>query len=53
LISQKLGTELKALRRKAAARTKEALWSAIGTLLDQFTPVECPHYLANCGYDLV
>ena len=39
--------------RKAAARTKDALWTVIGSLLDAFTPEECVNYLANCGYDLV
>ena len=45
--------KLKALLRMAAARTKEALWATIGTLLDAFTPDECVNYLANCGYDPV
>jgi len=45
--------KLKALLRKAAARTKDALWTTIGSLLDAFTPEECVNYLANCGYDLV
>ena len=42
--------KLKALLRKAAARTKEELWSIIGRLLDTFTPAECQNYLANSGY---
>jgi transposase len=42
--------KLKALLRKAGARTKEVLWSAIGALLEQFSPEECANYLANCGY---
>jgi transposase len=45
--------KLKGLLRKVAARTKDALWTAIGSLLDAFTPEECANYLANCGYDLV
>ncbi len=45
--------KLKALLRKAAVRTKNALWATIGTLLDAFTPDECVNYLASCGYDLV
>jgi transposase len=48
-----LFAKLKALLREAAPRTKEALWSAIGGLLDRFTPDECANYLINCGYDLV
>jgi transposase len=43
--------KLKALLRKAAARTKEALWTTIGGLLDQCSPTECVNYLANCGYE--
>jgi transposase len=45
--------KLKALLREAEARTKDALWSAIGRFLDRFTPDECASYLINCGYDLV
>jgi transposase len=44
--------KLKALLRKTAARTKEALWDAIGQHLDAFTPEECQNYLAHCGYQL-
>jgi transposase len=43
-------TKLKALLRKGAARTREALWTTIGRLLDTFTPAECRNYLANSGY---
>lgn len=42
--------KLKALLRKAAARSIEALWIAIGTVLDHFSPTECANYLANSGY---
>jgi transposase len=45
--------KLKALLRKTAARTKEALWSAIGQLLDAFPEHECQNYLRNCGYEPV
>jgi transposase len=45
--------KLKALLRKAAARTKEALWTSIGELLDAFPADECQNYLTNCGYELV
>jgi transposase len=41
--------KLKALLRKAAARTKETLWATIGNLLDAFCPGECRNYLANRG----
>ena len=43
--------KLKALLRKAAARTRDALWSTIGHLLDHYPPAECANYLANCGYE--
>ena len=43
--------KLKALLRKAAARTKDALWATIGALLDCFSPNECQNYLINCGYE--
>ena len=43
--------KLKALLRRAATRTKDALWTAIGDLLEVFTPDECRNYLANCGYE--
>ena len=42
--------KLKALLRKAAARTREALWTMIGPLLGTLTPTECRNYLANSGY---
>jgi transposase len=43
--------KLKALLRKAAARTKEALWTTIGELLDCFPAEECRNYLSNRGYE--
>jgi transposase len=49
---EQLFAKLKELLRKAAARTKEALWDAIGRHLDDFTPQECQNYLAHCGYEL-
>src|SRR5262245_36712931 len=42
--------KLKALLRKAAERTKDGLWNAIGRLLNLFQPTECTNYLANSGY---
>ena len=50
---EQLFAKLKGLLRKAAARTKDALWATLGSLLDAFTPNECANYLANCGYHLV
>ena len=42
--------KLKTLLRRAAARTRESLWDAIGVLLDSFAPVECANYIHPCGY---
>jgi transposase len=42
--------KLKTLLRKTAARTVEALWSAFGSLLNQFTPAECERYFRHSGY---
>jgi transposase len=42
--------KLKALLRKAAVRTKDALWTTIGQLLDRFSPDECRNYLTHSGY---
>jgi len=44
-------SKLKALLRKAAARTPDALWRAIGNGIDRFTPHECRNYFAVAGYD--
>jgi transposase len=43
--------KLKALLRKAAERTIEGLWTAIGRLLKSFTSKECANYFAAAGYD--
>ena len=43
--------KLKALLRKAAERTIDALWDRIGTVLNAFTPDECANYFAAAGYD--
>ena len=42
--------KLKALLRKAAARTRDSLWDAIAQVLDAFTLDECANYLAHAGY---
>jgi transposase len=41
--------KLKALLRKAAERTVEGLWTAIGRLLDAFTPAKCATYFEAAG----
>jgi transposase len=43
--------KLKALLRKAATRTRDALWQEVGRLLDVFTPRECSNYFAAAGYE--
>ena len=43
--------KLKALLRRAAARTIEELWRVIGDCLDAFSPSECANYFAHTGYD--
>ena len=43
--------KLKALLRKAAARTVDDLWDAIADAIDAFTSTECENYFAAAGYD--
>jgi len=43
--------KLKAHLRKAAERTVDGLWGAIGRIIDTFTPAECRNYFAAAGYD--
>jgi transposase len=50
---EQLFAKLKALLRKAGARTKEALWTTIGELLDAFPSEECRNSIRNCGYEPV
>jgi transposase len=40
----------KALLRKAAKRTAEALWTEIGDLLSTVTPEECGNCFPSAGY---
>ena len=48
---EQMFAKLKALLRKARTRTRDALWSTIGHLLDEFSPAECDNYIKNSGYD--
>jgi transposase len=48
---EQLFAKLKALLRKAAERSVEALWKRIGNLLGAFSSTECANYLKNAGYD--
>jgi len=42
--------KMKALLRKASERTRDALWSAVGRVLDLYTPQECRNLFKNAGY---
>ena len=44
-------SKLKAILRKAAARTIHDLWDAIAQSLDSFSPTECRNYFAAAGYE--
>jgi transposase len=44
-------SKLKALLRKAAARTVNDLWAAVAECLSAFTPGECRNYFTAAGYD--
>ena len=43
--------KLKAHLRKAAQRTIHGLWTAVGRILDLYSPTECANYFDTCGYD--
>jgi transposase len=43
--------KLKALLRARAERTIGALWDAVGSILDAFTPTECSNYFKAAGYE--
>jgi len=47
---EQMFAKLKALLRKANARTIEAVTEAIKKLLDEYTAEECANYLVNSGY---
>ena len=42
--------KLKAHLRKAKARTIDALWKAVGSICDLYSPQECANYLKAAGY---
>lgn len=44
-------SKLKALLRKAAERTVENLWDAIGHLVDLITPAESANFFTAAGYE--
>jgi transposase len=43
-------SKLKAMLRKAAERSTEALWNRIGQLIHAFTRNECANYFKAAGY---
>jgi transposase len=47
---EKFFSKLKALLRKAAKRSIDALWKEIGKRLNAVTPEECSNFFASCGY---
>ena len=47
---EKFFSKLKALLRRAARRSIDALWKDIGDLLNAVTPGECSNFFASCGY---
>jgi transposase len=47
---EQMFAKLKALLRKAAARSVDKLWDTIGLLLHAFAATECANYLRNSGY---
>jgi transposase len=47
---ERLFAKLKAVIRGVAPRSRAALFQAIGYALNQVTPTECAHYLADAGY---
>ncbi|BAI76853.1 transposase (plasmid) [Azospirillum sp. B510] len=42
--------KLKALLRKAAERSRDGLWNAIGRIIDIYKPNECRNLFKNAGY---
>lgn len=44
-------SKLKALLRKAASRTRDSLWDAVGAALNAFTTDECRNYFTAAGYE--
>ena len=44
-------SKLKALIRKAAARTYDDLWQAVGRVCDLFSEEECYNFFKAAGYE--
>ena len=43
-------SQIKAHLRKAKARTNDALWQAVASICDLYSPDECRNYLKHAGY---
>ena len=47
---EKMWSKIKAYLRKEKARTKEALWQAIGTALKTVSALDAFNWFKSCGY---
>lgn len=47
----KLKAMLKVKLRARAERSITALWDAVGTIVDLFSPIECANYFRAAGYE--
>ena len=47
---EKIWSKVKAVVRKAKARTTEAVWEAVARGLEAVTPQDCQGCFASCGY---
>lgn len=50
---EQMFAKLKALVRKAAARTRDALWDVVGRLIQTITATERRNFITNSGYGFV
>jgi len=44
-------SKLKAILRKAAARTRDHLWDTVAQAIEHFDPSECENYFTAAGYE--
>ena len=44
-------SKIRILLRKAAERSFDALWAAIGRIIETIQPQECRNYFTNSGYE--
>lgn len=47
---EQLFSKLKAMLRKAAARTRDTLWAAVADVIPSLSARECQNYFSNAGY---